>query len=224
MVIGLRKQHVAIGSGLAFFLGNPVLNPATLVFMGFILGWQFSLIRIVVGLLLIAIVVAIANRMTVEDAPDEAPAPAPALAPIEREDRSLRTLGLAWMRELWNEMVAILPGYALIVFILGGLRAWLFPPDFTIHAAGLGGMALVSLVGTLFVIPTAGEVPIVQMLLGHGMSVGAAVALIITLPAISLPSIFIVRKAFPANVLAMTFGVIFAGGLIAGTIAQVILR
>lgn len=222
MVIGLRKQHVAVGSGLAFFLGNPVLNPATLVFMGFILGWQFSLIRIVVGLLLIAIVVAIANRMTIEDAPDEAPSPT--LAPIEREDRSARSLSVAWLKELWNEMIAILPGYALIVFILGGLRAWLFPPDFTIHAAGLGGMTLVSLVGTLFVIPTAGEVPIVQMLLAHGMSVGAAVALIITLPAISLPSIFIVRKAFPAKVLAMTFGVIFAGGLISGTIAQFLLR
>lgn len=222
MVIGLRRQHAGIESSLAFFLGNPVLNPATLVFMGFILGWQFSLIRIVVGLLLIAIVVTIANRMTGDDAPDEVPALE--LAPIERTDRSARSLGVAWLKELWNEMIAVLPGYALIVFILGGVRAWFFPPDFTIHASGLGPMALVSLVGTLFVIPTAGEVPIVQTLLAHGMSVGAAVALIITLPAISLPSIFIVRKAFPAKVLAMTFGVIFAGGLIAGTIAQFLFR
>ncbi|HXF33197.1 MAG TPA: permease, partial [Candidatus Acidoferrales bacterium] len=122
------------------------------------------------------------------------------------------------------EIVAIIPGYALIVFVLGGLRAWFFPPDFTIHASGPIGMTLVSLVGTLFVIPTAGEVPIVQTLLAHGMSVGAAVALIITLPAISLPSLFIVRKAFPASVMAMTFGVVFAGGLIAGTIAQLVVR
>jgi uncharacterized membrane protein YraQ (UPF0718 family) len=222
VVIGLRRQHAGIGSGLAFFLGNPVLNPATLIFMGFILGWQFTAIRLVVGVLLIAIVVAIANRMTTDEVPDEAPAPT--LAPIEREDRTLGTLAVAWLRELWNEIVAVIPGYAAIVFVLGGLRAWFFPPDFTIHASGLAGMTLVSLVGTLFVIPTAGEVPIVQTLLAHGMSVGAAVALIITLPAISLPSLFIVRKAFPANVLAMTFGVIFAGGLIAGTIAQFALR
>jgi hypothetical protein len=222
VVIGLRRQHASIGSSLAFFLGNPVLNPATLIFMGFILGWQFSAIRLVAGVLLIAAVVAIANRMTPDDVPDDAPAPE--LAPIEREGRSVGTLFVAWLHELWNEMVAVLPGYAVIVFILGGLRAWLFPPDFTIHAAGLGGMALVSLVGTLFVIPTAGEVPIVQTLLGHGMNVGAAVALIVTLPTISLPSLFIVRKAFPAKVLAMTFGVIFAGGLIAGTIAQLVLR
>jgi hypothetical protein len=222
VVIGLRKQHAAVGSGLAFFLGNPVLNPATLIFMGFILGWQFSAIRLVVGLLLIAIVVAIANRMTTDEASGEAPAPE--LAAIERPDRSFGTLAIAWLKELWNEIVAIIPGYVLIVFILGGLRAWFFPPDFTIHASGVAGMTLVSLVGTLFVIPTAGEVPIVQTLLAHGMSIGAAVALIITLPAISLPSLFIVRKAFPANVLAMTFGVIFAGGLIAGTIAQLVAR
>jgi uncharacterized membrane protein YraQ (UPF0718 family) len=218
VVIGLRKQHASIGSGLAFFLGNPVLNPAVLIFMGFILGWWFSAVRLIAGVVLIAIVVAIANRMTSEEPPDpDAPTFTP--APIEQPDRSLGTLGIAWLRELWREMVAILPGYAVIVFLLGGVRAWLFPANFTVHTAGIGGTALASLVGTLFVIPTAGEVPIVQTLLAHGMTVAAAVSLIITLPAISLPSLFIVRKAFPASVLAMTFGVIFAGGLLAGTLA-----
>ena len=222
MVIGLRRQHASVGSSLAFFLGNPVLNPATIVFMGFILGWQFSAIRIVAGLLLIAAVVAVANRMTPEEPSQERPAVE--LAPIEREDRTLGTLSVAWLRELWNEIVAVLPGYALIVFLLGGLRAWFFAPDFTIHASGVGAMALVSLVGTLFVIPTAGEVPIVHTLLAHGMGIGAAVSLIVTLPAISLPSLFIVRKAFPLKVLAMAFGVVFAGGLIAGTLAELFVR
>jgi len=221
VVIGLRRQHASIGSGLAFFLGNPVLNPATLIFMGFVLGWQFSAIRLIAGLLLIAAVVFFAERMTGAQTQDvKAPTFSP--APIEDPDRTIGTLAIAWLRELWNEIVAIVPGYILIVMVLGGLRAWLFPPDFTVHANGVLGTALVSLVGTLFVIPTAGEVPIVQTLLAHGMSMGAAISLIITLPAISLVSIFIVRKAFPAKVLAMTFGVIFAGGVIAGTIAQVL--
>lgn len=223
MVIGLRRSHAGIGSSLAFFLGNPVLNPATLIFMGFILGWQFSAIRLVAGVALIALIVAIANRMTPDD-PSDTNTPAPALAPIERENRSASSLAIAWLRELWNEMVAVLPGYALIVFVIGGMRAWLFPPDFTIHAAGLAGMALVSLAGTLFVIPTAGEVPIVQTLLAHGMGIGAAVSLIITLPAISLPSLYIVRKAFPAKVLLMTFGIVLLGGLVTGTLAHLIRR
>lgn len=44
---GMRRQQVSIGGALAFWMGNPVLNPATLVFMGFVLGWHFALIRLV---------------------------------------------------------------------------------------------------------------------------------------------------------------------------------
>jgi uncharacterized membrane protein YraQ (UPF0718 family) len=223
VVIGLRKQHAGIGSSLAFFLGNPLLNPATLIFMGFVLGWGFAAVRLVAAFVLIAVAVAVAQRMGAEPGPST-PAPAVEPAPIEAPDRSLRALALAFGRELWNEAVAILPGYVLIVFLLGGLRAWFFPPTLTLHTGGVIGTALVSLIGTLFVIPTAGEVPIVQTLLAHGMSLGAAISLIVTLPAISLPSLYIVRKAFPGRVLAATFGIVFAGGVIAGTIAQFAIR
>ena len=46
---GMRKQQVSMGGALAFWMGNPLLNPATLVFMGFVLGWQFALVRPVAG-------------------------------------------------------------------------------------------------------------------------------------------------------------------------------
>ncbi len=36
---GMRKQQVSMG-GAGVLDGNPLLNPATLVFMGFVLGWQ----------------------------------------------------------------------------------------------------------------------------------------------------------------------------------------
>jgi uncharacterized membrane protein YraQ (UPF0718 family) len=40
---GMRRQRVSMGGALAFWMGNPLLNPATLVFMGFVLGWHFAL-------------------------------------------------------------------------------------------------------------------------------------------------------------------------------------
>ena len=42
---GMRRQRVSMGGALAFWMGNPLLNPATLVFMGFVLGWHFAFIR-----------------------------------------------------------------------------------------------------------------------------------------------------------------------------------
>lgn len=41
-----------MGGALAFWMGNPLLNPATLVFMGFVLGWGFAAIRLVAGLVM----------------------------------------------------------------------------------------------------------------------------------------------------------------------------
>ena len=46
---GMRRQRVSMGGALAFWMGNPLLNPATLVFRGFVLGWHFAFIRLAAG-------------------------------------------------------------------------------------------------------------------------------------------------------------------------------
>ena len=47
VVVGLRARQASPGAAIAFWLGNTVLNPATLVFMGFVLGWNWAALRIV---------------------------------------------------------------------------------------------------------------------------------------------------------------------------------
>ena len=42
VVVGLRARKASAGGAMAFWLSNSVLNPATLVFMGFVLGWKWS--------------------------------------------------------------------------------------------------------------------------------------------------------------------------------------
>ncbi len=58
--------------------------------------------------------------------------------------------------------------------------------------------------GCLFVIPTAAEIPIVQTMMLAGMGIAPALALLMTLPAVSLPSLIMLRKAFPAKALWLT--------------------
>ncbi len=222
--MGLRKQQIGIGPALAFFLGNPVLNPATLLFIGFVLGWQFTAIRIVFGILLVFGVAAWAARLGDRIAPQRRVPVEFSLSPIEEPGRSWTYVLRTWLRELWVEAYQILPGYALIVLIIGALRAWFFPPEVTIHAASLPAIAALSVLGTLFVIPTAGEVPIVQTLMQHGMSVGPAVALLLTLPAISLPSLYIVRNVFPKRILAFATACVCAAGIVGGIAAGAFLH
>ncbi|VEC02904.1 FIG006303: protein yraQ [Klebsiella pneumoniae] len=45
-----------------------------------------------------------------------------------------------------------------------------------------------AIAGCLFVIPTAAEIPIVQTMMLAGMGTAPALALLITLPAVSVPS------------------------------------
>ena len=224
VVVGMRNQRASMASSLAFLLGNPVLNPATIVFMGFVLGWPFAGLRIFFGLLMVAGVAWIANRYAASGAGATLSHYALRTAPIEDANRTVAGIVSAWLNVLWVEIYTLLPGYIIIVFLLGGLRAWLFPPGLTIHASGMGAIALLSAIGTLFVIPTAGEIPIVQTLMHAGMSPGPATALLMTLPAISLPSLFIVRKVFPGRVLAAVLACVFAVGIVAGVTAMLVFR
>ena len=103
--------------------------------------------------------------------------------------------------------------------MLGAARAFLFPhigPDI---GNSLGWIVAFAVAGTLFVIPTAGEVPIIQAMLSLGLGVGPAGALLMTLPPISLPSLAMLVRSFKPRQLAgvvvsvIAFGV--AGGLLA---------
>lgn len=59
---GMRRQQVSMGGALAFWMGNPLLNPATLVFMGFVLGWGFAAIRLVAGLVMVLLIATLVQK------------------------------------------------------------------------------------------------------------------------------------------------------------------
>src|SRR5689334_11112655 len=54
VAVGLRRGGASLSAATAFFLGNPTLNPAVLVFLLFTLGWQWALLRLVLGALLVS--------------------------------------------------------------------------------------------------------------------------------------------------------------------------
>ena len=72
------------------------------------------------------------------------------------------------------------------------------------RATACCGSSRFAVAGTLFVIPTAGEVPIIQAMLSLGMAAGPAGALLMTLPPISVPSMAMLGRSFPPRILAIT--------------------
>ena len=142
---GMRKQQVSMGGALAFWLGNPLLNPAL----------------------------------------------------------------------FWNTI----PVYILAVLVLGAARVWLFPHADGVVENTLFWVIAMAIAGCLFVIPTAAEIPIVQTMMLAGMGMAPALALLITLPAVSVPSLIMLRKAFPAKALWLTGGLVALCGAVVGGVA-----
>ena len=64
VVVGLRKANASSGAAISFWLGNSVLNPATLVFIGFVLGWRWSALRLLLGTAAVLGLGLMANRMS----------------------------------------------------------------------------------------------------------------------------------------------------------------
>lgn len=213
---GMRRQSVSMGGALAFWLGNPLLNPATLVFMGFVLGWQFALIRVIAGIVTVLGVATLVQHL-VKDQPQTTDIPQPVIATPPVQGNVLQR----WMKALWNLFWSTIPVYIVAVLVLGAARVWLFP-----HADGVVDNTLfwviaMAIAGCLFVIPTAAEIPIIQTMMLAGMGMAPALALLITLPALSLPSLVMLHKAFPAKALWLTGGLVALSGTIVGALALI---
>jgi uncharacterized membrane protein YraQ (UPF0718 family) len=214
VVVGLRRQAASAGGAIAFWLGNSVLNPATLIFMGFVLGWRWTALRLVLGVPMVFGLGYLANRMTSAREAAQAEAvvaelvAAPQAAPLRR-----------WLAILGRMTLRLVPEYIVLVLLLGAGRAWLFPtlgPDIGNHIQWIVAFAVA---GALFVIPTAGEVPIVQAMLALGVGAGPAGALLMTLPPISLPSMAMLHRSFPPRILAAVAGAVVLFGLAGGALA-----
>ncbi len=221
VVVGLHRAKASPGAVMAYWLGNPVLNPATIVFMGFVLGWNWALLRIGVGVVLVAAAAIIGNRFATHKLVPESATRA-AFAAVDDAQGVDANPFVAWGRNLWRLVVGLIPEYIVIVMVLGAARAFLFPAMSPALGGSLFLMLGLAIAGTLFVIPTAGEVPIVQTLLSYGLGAGSAGALMITLPAVSLPSLVMVGRAVPARLLTRIAILVAISGVVTGLIALVL--
>ncbi|HKN96986.1 MAG TPA: permease [Pseudonocardiaceae bacterium] len=211
MAVGLRRRGVSAEAAVSYWLGNPVLNPAVLVFLFLVAPWQVGVVRIVVGVVLVfgavPLVVRLVNRGRTS-VPDQVAVPDDAGGVADLPGRFLRSLA--------RLAVVLVPEYLVVVLLVGLVSGWL--ADFAGLDQRLGVLAVVicAVVGTLLVIPTAGEIPVVLALAAAGAGLGTAGALLVTLPALSLPSMVMVGRALSWRVTTAMAATVVMAGLLSG--------
>jgi len=215
VVVGLRRHQAAPGAAVAFWLGNTMLNPATLIFTGFVLGWHWTVLRLALAVPMVFGLGQLANRLAEPGRPIALDLP-----PAEPEPRTFVEVVTLWARIFVRMTLRLIPEYVIIVLLLGATRAWMFPPIGPDMGEAWIWIVALSVAGMLFVIPTAGEVPIVQAMLALGLGVGPAAALLMTLPPVSLPSLTMLGRSFPLRLLVTIALSVVGFGILAGALAM----
>jgi uncharacterized membrane protein YraQ (UPF0718 family) len=129
-----------------------------------------------------------------------------------------------WMGNTWTFSKLLVPLLFGGVFIVGFLGA-LIPEDQVAKWVGgnsLGANLVASVIGCLFYFATLTEIPILQTLVDNGMGSGPALALLLAGPALSIPSILVIRSVIGNLKTAVFVGLVVvmatAAGMIYGTI------
>jgi uncharacterized protein len=215
VVVGLRERQASPGAAVAFWLGNSVLNPATLVFMGFVLGWHWTALRLGLGVLLVFGGGWVVNRSATAAERYAAREQLDAFATASQRGNPFAR----WLKLLAQMTLRLVPEYVVLVLLLGAARVWLFPHVGPEVDNTIGWILAFAIAGMLFVIPTAAEVPIVQAMLSFGVAAGPAAALLMTLPPVSVPSLAMTARALGARVLSILVAIVLAVGVVGGLAA-----
>lgn len=101
-----------------------------------------------------------------------------------------------WLSETWNLMKTVIPILLVGVFIAGIIKV-ILPAEWVGRLVGgntLAGNFMASIFGALMYFATLTEVPIIKSLMALGMGKGPALALLLSGPALSLPSMLTLTK------------------------------
>ncbi len=209
---GLYKKGTPLGTALATFITAPSLNLLVLILAVAFLPFPLALARIVLGLAAALCVPYLAARF------GHAGPPPMVAHGDEVEPMEWPALAQTWVRNIWELARLAIPLLVLGYFLIGIFQ--ILVPLKTV-APLLGdtpvSLVVVALISTLIMVPTFSEIALVSTLVPLGMGMAPAVALLITAPAVSLPSLLVVGRATNSWRLPLALGgLVFLLGVVGG--------
>lgn len=132
-----------------------------------------------------------------------------------------------WRESTWfftKQIIPLLLGGVLVAgFLMGrpGLDAGIIPDEYVTMVVGgnsIQANLFASVVGAFMYFATLTEVPILQGLMGSGMGKGPALALLLAGPALSLPSMIVLRQIMGTQKTAVYVGLVIVMATISGLI------
>ncbi|MGE5227900.1 MAG: permease [Planctomycetaceae bacterium] len=224
--MGFVAAGVPIGVTLSFLIASPLVNEIALGMLFTLFGWKIALLYVIAGLTIAVAAGLVLGRAHVERWVEpfvfetKVSAAVSAGTPLTWRDRV--ELGRA-------EVVAIvrkvLP-YLLIGIGLGALIHGWVPTSFFLRFAGSGNPFAVPaavLIGIPLYSNAAGVMPLVEVLHQKGLEMGTLLAFMMSVVALSLPEMILLRRVLKPPLIAAFVGVVAAGIVSVGYLFNAVL-
>ena len=226
LFIGFVQAGVPLGVTFSFLISAPMVNEVALTLLFGMFGWKVAMLYLGLGLSVAIVSGWIIGRLKMEAYLEDWVRDMPKMsAQFEETGMSLADRvqgGLHSVREIVGKVWPyILGGIALGAAIHGYV-----PEDFMASIMGKDAwwsVPLAVLIGVPMYTNAAGVIPIVQALLAKGAALGTVLAFMMSVIALSLPEMIILRKVLKLRLIATFTGVVAIGILLVGYVFNAVL-
>ena len=226
LFIGFVQAGVPLGVTFSFLISAPMVNEVALTLLFGLFGWKIALLYLGLGLSVAIVAGWIIGRLKMEAYLEDWVRDMPRTsAQFEDAGATLADriqAGFASVREIVGKVWPyILAGIA----IGAGIHGWV-PQDFMASFMGKDAwwsVPLAVLIGVPMYTNAAGVIPIVQALLAKGAALGTVLAFMMSVIALSLPEMIILRKVLKMRLIATFVAVVASGILLVGFVFNAVL-
>ncbi len=219
LFLGFVEAGIPLGVTFSFLIAAPMINEVALVLLAGLFGWKIALIYVGTGLFVAITAGYIIGLLGLEKyvAPwvyqiksNKSQLEEEKLTLNDRINRGYSTV---------KEIVGKIWIYIVLGIGVGAAAHGYVPADFMGQILGSDkwyGVPLAVLMGIPMYSNAAGIIPIVSVLMEKGVSLGTSLAFMMSVIALSLPEIIILKKVLKWQLIGIFIGVVASGILLVG--------
>ncbi|MCX9154772.1 permease [Niveibacterium sp. 24ML] len=226
LFIGFVQAGVPLGVTFSFLISAPMVNEVALTLLFGLFGWRIALLYLGLGLSVAIVSGWIIGRLRMEAYLEDwvAKMPRVAVGPVGDAGALGERIesGFAAVREIVGR---VWPYILVGIGIGAGIHGYV-PQDFMASFMGKDAwwsVPLAVLIGVPIYTNAAGVIPVVQALLAKGAALGTVLAFMMSVIALSLPEVVILRKVLKPRLIAVFVGVVASGILLVGYVFNLVL-
>lgn len=228
LFIGFLSAGVPLGVTFSFLISAPMVNEVALVLLFGMFGWKVAGLYLVLGLTVAIVAGVVIGRLGMEPYLEDWVRAMQATQSAAYEGETLHwaeriDAGVAHVEDIVGKVWP----YILAGIGLGAAIHGYVPQDFMASIMGKEApwwsVPAAVLIGVPMYSNAAGIIPVVEALIGKGAALGTVLAFMMSVIALSLPEMIILRKVLKLPLIATFAGVVAGGILLVGYVFNLVL-